>query len=60
MKTEVTPGVCRMYRKIRIYETATGYEIIGGDGHEYPFDSWSEACAFVDAWYLMQSVVTTE
>ena len=57
---KVIATICRMYRGIRIYETAKGYEIIGGDGTEYPFESWSEACAFVDAWYLVQSVVTDQ
>ena len=50
-------AVCKTYRRINIYETATGFEIFGADGKEYPFDSWGEACAFVDAWYACQFLV---
>lgn len=45
-------AVCRTYRRIDIFETA--------DGKQYPFNTWQEACAFVDAWWMLQYVMKIE
>ena len=51
-------AISKTYRRVNIYETANGFEIIGNDNKVYPFNTWSEACAFVDAWYAVQYVVS--
>jgi hypothetical protein len=50
-------AISRTYRRINIYETVNGFEIIGADDRVYPFKTWAEACAFVDAWYAMQFLI---
>jgi hypothetical protein len=52
-------AVAKIYRRIPIYETANGFEIIGADDKVYPFGTWDEATAFVDAWYAVQFIVST-
>jgi hypothetical protein len=51
-------AICRTYRRINIYETTNGFEIIGADDKVYPFGTWSEVTAFVDAWYAVQFIVS--
>lgn len=57
MKSDKAAGTGRLYRRIWIYETETGHEITAADGKVYQFDTWFEACAFVDAWYACQAIV---
>lgn len=48
----------KIYRGITIYcQDENLYMIYGANEQQYPFTSWSEATAFVDAWYLMQRAV---
>jgi hypothetical protein len=60
MTNTIVIAVCKTYRRINIYETESGFEIIGTDNTVYPFSSWSEATAFVDAWYAVQFVFSNQ
>lgn len=53
-------AVSRTYRRISIYETNEGFEIIGANDRVYTFNTYAEACTFVDAWYAMQYIVSSK
>lgn len=42
----------KTYRGVAIFETLEGFRIFGEDGKEFPFESESEARAFIDVWML--------
>jgi hypothetical protein len=47
----------KMYRGITIYDQGNKCFIYGADNKEYEFNTFGEATAFVDAWYLMQRAI---
>ena len=46
-------AVGRLYRSILISQEADGYVIVSDSGQRFEFQTWSEACRFVDAWYAV-------
>lgn len=48
-------AVGQMYRGIAIdQETEERFVILDESGRRYEFETYAEACGFVDAWYVMQ------
>lgn len=45
------------YRGIPVEKKGNQYFIDDGSGKTYPFDTYGEACGFIDTWYIMQALV---